>query len=287
MFKKTDAITAVDLDTILPCLWASRLKKCKRFYDAHELFTEMKEVVSRPIIHRIWNWIEKHAVPLFQNAYTVNEPIAQIFKNKYNIDFEVIRNITKYDPSIAIANKRENIVLYQGAVNEGRCFETLLPAIKKLDCKLVVCGDGNFMDPLIQLIRTHEIENKVILMGKLDPTELKLITATAKVGITLFEAESTNNYLSLANRFFDYIHAGTPQLCVDYPAYRSIQMQQEVAFLIEYPSTENIFNGLNRLMHEPQLWDKLHENCIKAAPLFCWQEEEKKLIAFYKKHLGS
>ncbi|HEV7783351.1 MAG TPA: hypothetical protein VGO58_18880 [Chitinophagaceae bacterium] len=59
LFKKMDAICAIDLDTILPCLRISRLKKIPRIYDAHELFTEMKEVITRPGIQKTWMRIEK------------------------------------------------------------------------------------------------------------------------------------------------------------------------------------------------------------------------------------
>jgi len=35
--KRMDAVCAIDLDTILPCLYISKLKKIPRVYDAHEL----------------------------------------------------------------------------------------------------------------------------------------------------------------------------------------------------------------------------------------------------------
>ena len=47
----------------------------------------------------------------------------------------------------------------------------------------------------------------------LQPEELRLITAEAYIGINLVENNGLSNYLSLANKFFDYIHAGIPQLC--------------------------------------------------------------------------
>src|SRR4030095_6377705 len=42
LFRKMDAICAIDLDTIIPCHTASVLKRIPRIYDAHELFTELK-----------------------------------------------------------------------------------------------------------------------------------------------------------------------------------------------------------------------------------------------------
>src|ERR1700754_2716064 len=51
LFKKMDCICAIDLDTILPCYFISKIKNKKRIYDAHELFCEMKEIVTRPGIY--------------------------------------------------------------------------------------------------------------------------------------------------------------------------------------------------------------------------------------------
>ncbi|NJO25904.1 MAG: hypothetical protein HC867_09330 [Bacteroidia bacterium] len=58
-FKKADALCAIDLDTILPCFLVSKLRRVKRIYDAHEYFTQMDEVISRPGIYKVWHWIER------------------------------------------------------------------------------------------------------------------------------------------------------------------------------------------------------------------------------------
>ena len=93
LFKKMDCIGAIDLDTILPCYFISKIKKIKRVYDAHELFCEMKEIVTRPGIYKMWKKIERFTVPKFPNGYTVNQPIADEFKKMYAVEYEVIRNI--------------------------------------------------------------------------------------------------------------------------------------------------------------------------------------------------
>ena len=76
LFRRMDGICAIDLDTILPCLLISKFKKIRRIYDAHEYFTEMKEVRTRPWIKRMWTWIEKACVPRFQWGYTVSGGLA-------------------------------------------------------------------------------------------------------------------------------------------------------------------------------------------------------------------
>jgi hypothetical protein len=59
LFKKIDAVCAIDLDTILPCYYISRWKRIHRIYDAPELFTGLKEVETRPRIKKFWTRIEK------------------------------------------------------------------------------------------------------------------------------------------------------------------------------------------------------------------------------------
>lgn len=63
LFQSFDVVNATDLDTILPCLYASKLKRKARVYDAHELFCEMEEIISRPSIYAIWKAIEKKLYP--------------------------------------------------------------------------------------------------------------------------------------------------------------------------------------------------------------------------------
>ncbi|MBN8853523.1 MAG: glycosyltransferase [Sphingobacteriales bacterium] len=285
-FRRMDCICAIDLDTIIPCYWAALLKRIPRVYDAHELFCEMKEVVSRPAIHKAWKWVERSFVPSFRHGYTVNEPIATEFSKMYGVDYAVIRNTPLLRPEAAMPGIHQRFILYQGAVNEGRCFETLIPAMQQVDARLVICGKGNFMEQARQLVREHALDEKVIFKGPLPPEELRQLTQTAWCGITLFENKGLSNYYSLANRFFDYMHAGIPQLAMNYPAYKEINNLYPIAVLIDNPDIRHIAEALNSLLNNMDLYNTLQVNCRKAAGHFNWQEEEKKLILLYQKILN-
>lgn len=282
LFQRADAVCAIDLDTILPFYFISVLKGIPRIYDAHELFCEMKEVVTRPAVHRIWKWVERFAVPKFKHGYTVNNAIADEFNRLYGVQYEVIRNLPVLQPQKTVPAKPEKYILYQGAVNEGRSFETLIPAMKLVNAPLIICGDGNFMQQAQQLVQQHQLQEKVIFKGKILPAQLKEYTRLAWAGVTLFENNGMNNFHSLGNRFFDYLNAGLPQLCVNYPAYQEINNKHLVAVLINDLLPETIAGGLNELLNNEKLYSLLQQNCIKARQELNWQEEEKKLLLFYK-----
>lgn len=281
LFRKLDCIGAIDLDTILPCYLVSVIRGKKRVYDAHELFCEMQEIVTRPAIYKIWKWIERRTVPHFKKGYTVNQPIAEELHRMYKVGYEVIRNVPLLQP-IRSNPSSSRYLLYQGAVNEGRSFETLIPAMKWVNAPLWICGDGNFMHQAKELVKANGLETKVIFKGKLLPEELRGITEEAWAGITLFEKTGASNFLSLANRYFDYIQAGIPQLCVDYPVYHSLNKEFEVALLTGDLTPKNLASQLNRLLEDQLLYNKLRGECLKAREVWNWQQEEKKLISFYQ-----
>lgn len=285
LFVKTDLICSIDLDSILPGYLVSRLRNKKRVYDAHELFCEMKEIVSRPCIYKMWKWIEQKTVPHYKHGYTVNLPIANEFAKMYNRQYEVIRNIAMYNP-LQQQQEKERYLLYQGAVNEGRSFETLIPAMQWVDAPLIICGDGNFMAQAKQLVSDHGLQHKVTFKGMMAPDALRSITNKAYIGLTLFENKGLSNYYSLANRFFDYIHSGVPQICVAYPVYEEINNLRPIAVLIKDVKPETIATALNGLLQNKEQWKTLHHNCMVAATELNWQNEEKKLIAFYNNIFG-
>ncbi len=281
IFKKADLICAIDLDTILPCYFISKIKRTKRVYDAHELFCEMKEIVSRPAIYKVWKRIERFTVPKFKYGYTVNQFIADEFKKMYESNYEVIRNMPVLK-ELAIPQKKEKYIFYQGAVNEGRSFETLIPAFNQIEIPLLIAGDGNFMKQAIALVKENSLDDKIKFLGKLTPEKLYDYTIHAWIGVTLFEKTGASNYYSLANRFFDYLHAGVPQLCVEYPAYIDLNKKYNIAVLIKDLSSQSIAGALNKLWTDESLYYELQKNCMKAREELNWQKEETKLIGFYK-----
>jgi hypothetical protein len=146
-FKKMDCICAIDLDTILPGYYISKIKGVKRVYDAHEYFSQLDEVVSRPNIYRFWHRTERKMIPKFRNGYTVCESLAEEFRKNYDANYKVIRNTPLLSDS-NVEERSQGVILYQGAVNKGRGLDKLALAMKNVNAQLWVCGNGNFMEEM-------------------------------------------------------------------------------------------------------------------------------------------
>ena len=284
LFTEFDIICAIDLDTILPCYLISVLKRKKRVYDAHEYFTEQKEIVSRKIILLFWNGIAEFCIPRFINGYTVNEFIRQEFSKKYAVEYFIIRNLPEMTGSLpVIPYNSKRFIIYQGAVNEGRSFETIIPAMKAVNCQLLIFGEGNFLNQTKKLILENKLEEKVILKGALTPELLKEITPHAYFGLTIFEGKGLNQIHSLSNRFFDYIMAGIPQVCIHFPEYEKINDIYKVAWMINSTDSKTISDAMNKLLNNNVTYLELKKNACKAREKLNWESaEEKKMLNFYQ-----
>jgi glycosyltransferase involved in cell wall biosynthesis len=146
LFQRFDIICGIDLDTILPCYFASILRGGKPcVYDAHELFTEVPEVIRRPFTRKIWLWVEGFVVPKIKYKYTVSESVADEFFRRYKSRFEVIRNLPNFtEPSPPPTSIHSlPVILYQGNLNEGRGLETAVQAMQYIENAVFwIAGDG-------------------------------------------------------------------------------------------------------------------------------------------------
>ncbi|MFK7770940.1 MAG: glycosyltransferase [Saprospiraceae bacterium] len=283
--KKFDAVCAIDLDTILPAFYISQWKRRKLVYDAHEFFTEVPEVIERPLVKKVWEWVGRKTIPTCAYCYTVGYSLAKVLKEKYGTQFEVIRNM----PSINVLKEEESffqkpIILYQGALNVGRGLEEILEAMTEInEAELWLAGEGDLSDFLRKKTRQLQIENKVKFLGFLLPEELRKVTPKATIGINLLKNNSLNYYYSLANKTFDFVQAEVPAIHMNFPEYQNLIKEKEVGILINDLEKETIVRAVNILLHDVIFYKKLKGNCKEAREVWTWEKEEKKLLEFYKR----
>lgn len=276
-----DAYVAVDLDTALPVYVHAKLRSKPFIYDAHEYFTEVVEVINRPWIKKTWLLIEQFIVKRTHFAYTVSQSLADLYFKRYHKVFAVIRNCAVLEANLTLPlDKKEKFLLYQGALNAGRGLEVLLQAMPRVNMKLVICGKGDVYEQLQEITNTLQLTEKIIFKEYVRPEELQNITQKAFLGINLLENQGLSYYYSLGNKFFDYLHAGVPQLLVDFPEYRCLNNECQVGEIVALePAT--IAAKINELAQNPAHYNQLVQNCLKARLKWNWQNEEIKLRAFY------
>ena len=305
LFSDFDVVCGVDLDSGLACYFASRLKGNKKFvYDAHELFTETPEVYRRPDIRKIWLAVEKFIIPKTDLRYTVSQSIADEFEKRYGYHFDLIRNLPVSDLRFTIYDLRfENLneirnpkseirnptsIVYLGNLNEGRGVEIAIEALNFIDkeVELWIIGDGDMRSVLEKQVKENNLTQRVKFFGFVPPDKLRDILNQAKIGLHVLESKGLSYEYSLANKFFDYIQAGLPSVFTNLKEHKQLNEKYHIGIMIENANARETADAVNLLLRDTALYQTLHDNCLKAAPVLSWANEEKILLALYNRLVG-
>ncbi|MDP2335556.1 MAG: glycosyltransferase [Bacteroidota bacterium] len=285
-----DILVANDLDTLPANYLVSRIRKKPLIYDSHEYFTEVPELIGRPVVKAIWTKLEKLLVPRVDAAYTVCDSIAEVYHDLYGVDFKVVRNLPVCSqleiPSPEITEKSDEpkIILYQGALNLGRGIEAAIRAMQYMDgAVLWLAGDGDLTAQLKQMVAELKLEPKVKFLGRLPLGELSRITRQADLGISLEEDLGLNYRFALPNKLFDYIQAGVPVLVSNLPEMRHIVDHYQIGVIAETHQRKDLAEIMKKALLDQEKISLWKQNLPLAAKELCWENEEEILREVYRR----
>lgn len=293
--SKIDVFVSNDLDTLPANYLVSRIKRKPLVYDSHEYFTEVPELIGRPVVRTIWTWLEKLLVPKVDAAYTVCDSIAEVYHDLYKVDFKVVRNLPvcsateNITHSMTRSHRMSNsskIILYQGALNLGRGVGAAIRSMPYLDgAELWLAGDGDQTSELKELVAEMKLESKVKFLGRLPLHQLHEVTRQADLGISLEEDLGLNYRFALPNKLFDYIQAGVPVLVSNLPEMRHIVEHYQIGAIAETHQRKELAELLRNALFDQDKRLVWEQNLPRAASELCWENEEKVLMQVYERFL--
>lgn len=289
LFKKVDVLHANDLDTLFANWLISRIRKKEIIYDSHEYFTGVPEIQHRPLVKKTWEKIEKLIFPKLKNVFTVNQSIADIYKNKYNVEVKVLRNLpfkniiekTQTKQSLKLPLNKSIIILQGAGINIDRGAEELLEAIAISDnLFLCIVGSGDVIEILKKRSCSEDLRNKVLFTGKLNYSDMMQYTMNSTVGVSLDKDTNINYRLSLPNKIFDYVKADIPVVCSNLIEVAAIVNQFQIGLISPSHDPEDILNTINKLIDSNEQ-NQYKPNLHKAMEVLNWENEVKVLINTY------
>ena len=283
LFTKKNLLFSNDLDTLLPNYLLSLLQQKTLVFDSHELFSEIPELVTKPRIKNFWLYLEKKLIPKLKNVITVSNSIKNHYLNLYGVSATVVRNIPKIqkiDPKEFDVNTDEKkIILYQGAVNIGRGIELMIDTMPLLDKYLfIVIGDGDILKELKEKVKLQNLNNKVKFLGKKSPEELKKLTLSASIGMSLEEDLGLNYRYALPNKVFDYLHANIPVIIADLPEMRALIEKYSIGEILTERSPELLAKIIKQMTTK-----SYKKELAMAKEKLNWSKEKKKLTSIFFK----
>ena len=212
---------------------------------------------------------------------------ANLYKNAYNKDISVIRNIPLTYESKEIKSRTElnlpldkKIIIIQGTgINIDRGAEEACLALQHLDnVTLLIIGSGDVFPVLKKIVEDNHLDKKVIFKSKMPFHELRAYTMNADLGLAIDKGTNLNYMFSLPNKLFDYIHAGIPVLSSELTEIKNVVEKYQIGYFIQNHNPDHIAQTIKNIFLDQETYNRKKINTLTAKKILCWEEEEKILI---------
>jgi glycosyltransferase involved in cell wall biosynthesis len=291
LFTKKDILLSNDLDTLLPNYLISRICRKKLVYDSHELFTEVPELINRPLIQKVWLTIEKHIFPNLKNVITVNEAIADTYQQKYNVPVNVVKNISHaiknriIDENLkaSLTQGKKMLIIQGSGINVDRGAEEAVEMMQYLDDMiLIIIGSGDVIEKLKAMISHLDLSSKVKILGKMPYDDLIKYTMIADLGLSLDKGTNLNYELSLPNKIFDFVQCQIPVMASNRVLVADLIEKNQIGMIFKDHDPKKMAELVNDIFQNTLRYNQWKENLKRVSEIYNWESESMKLKEIYK-----
>ncbi len=290
-FRRAQLLVANDLDTLLANYLVARFRGSELVYDSHEYYTEVPELADRPGVRRLWLAIERWIFPKLKTIVTVNDSIANAYRERYGKQLHVVRNIPMHRdlgplPSreeLDLAADRFILIMQGSGINVQRGAEEAVLAMKELpDALLLLVGGGDAWPVLERMVKENALQDRVRLLPRMPYEQMMCYTRNADVGLSLDKDTNLNYRFSLPNKLFDYFRAQIPALVTDLPEVAGIVRRYDAGLILPQPDPALIVAAVRALQADGPRLKALRQNAIFAAAALDGEREKEALKALFE-----
>ena len=157
----------------------------------------------------------------------------------------------------------KKIVLFVGRLAEKKGVTYLIEAMKKVDAKLIIVGDGPLRKGLEE--QAAEMKDKVVFLGSKTHEQLKEIYASSDVFVAPSVTAKDGDKEGFGLVFLEAMASGLPVIGSNSGGIPSIVKDTENGFLVKEKDVDDLGEKINLLITDQELYRKYSENAIKTA----------------------
>jgi glycosyltransferase involved in cell wall biosynthesis len=267
-----------------------KLKKAgkKVIYDIHEdlprqtLSKDYIPKLFRVPLSAILEYYENNSIKQFEAIITATPFIYnRVFKlNEKSVNI----NNFPITSELIIKNQleeKENAVCFVGAISRLRGVNELVKAAFMANVKLYLAGRFTESDFEHEVKNLHEWNN-VVECGQLDREQVANLMAKCIAGIVTF-LPAPNHCNAQPNKMFEYMSAGLPVICSNFPLWKEIIEINECGICVNPSDPKSIADGIKKVATSYKIATKFGKNGEMAIiEKYNWEAENRKLIDLYK-----
>ncbi|BDZ69005.1 glycosyltransferase family 4 protein [Methanobacterium ferruginis] len=281
MRADVDIFHAIDLDTLLPAVMASKIRDKPLVYDCSDFYADSFPQATPMIIRKIFAKIEIFFSKFANFVILPEESRIEQFRNELS-DFIIINN-TPMEINIK-RNCKQNkafTLFYAGIIHRDRAIEKVLEVIKNIDnVELIIAGYEIGSGNLIKHI--NSIDN-VTFLGKIPYHEVIRRTIESDLTFAFYDPKIPNHKYASPNKLFEAMMCGRPIITNYGTLMAKTVMEENCGVLVHYDNIYEIEDIITKLKLDMKLRISLGENGLRAyRTKYNWKIMEERLVQAYQ-----
>lgn len=284
-----------DVELLPYGLMLKRRTGAKVVFDSHECFREDivgKDWIPAPlrsVVGRAVGSLEDFVVRHVDQVVAATPHIAESFQSQAR-RLVTINNYPLEEEFAATArttSSRRGGICYVGAISFVRGIIPLLDALSFIDSSVRVDIAGPFAGkPVKEAALSHPNWGRVTYHGQVSRSQVAQIYAGAFAGIVTF-LPAPNHVFSQPNKLFEYMSAGVPVICSNFPLWRNVIEDEGCGIAVDPAQPEAIAAAVEALRLEPDRSAKMADRGAQLVrDKYNWSNEGRKLVEAYDDLLG-
>lgn len=268
---------------------ASKITNKKIIFDSHESWknSALKEKI-----------IKLFYIKKIEYLITVNSGILKCLSQKAKPTHSVVIQNTSLIELFPEKYETNSInspaqLVHEGSLSFNRGLKILLNSILKLKkqyptINLKILGDSPKKERkfISKFISKHCLQKNITLIGWVNYEDVSKHLHNCDIGLILY-TPTKNNLHSTSNKLFNYIASGLSIISLEYlEETNKILKPLNNSLILKNHTSHELSLKINELIKNPTSLLKMKNNSRLAYKNYNWQNEEKKLINFYKKVLN-
>ncbi|MBX7124457.1 MAG: glycosyltransferase [Cyclobacteriaceae bacterium] len=271
------SLTMLPVGTIAKWLFGVKL-----VYDAHELETETH--ASQGLRKKLSKYLERLLISQVDYMIVVSKSIEEWYRSVYHLqNIATIRNIpasrtleSPVDFRSMFGIEEDAIVfIYVGLISGGRGIPNLVSTFQHQSTHkhhLILIGYGNMFEEI-----SRQESSNIHLMAAVSPSEVLSYVAGADIGLSMIENSCLSYYYSLPNKVFEYMTAGIPFICSNFPEVSREFNSSDLCWLISENELLSTIEGISQAEIQ-----RKKSNILRLRNQWSWQHEQTLLIPVYQ-----
>jgi len=198
-------------------------------------------------------------------------------------------NYQKYNRHGARRKNKQFVIASHGTVLERYGFQVLIQAVPYLEqsipnLKVIILGEGEFLDSLKKLAQKLRIQGRVNFMGRIPLERVPLEISEADIGVVPIMKDEFTDIMA-PNKLFEYVAMRKPVVA---PRIKGIQDYFDDSSLMFFESGdhEDLARCVTELYSNPEKRHELAENAYRCYEKVQWSKTKKIYLSVVEDLLG-